>query len=278
MFIHYTLLLHSVCDEKLTNDHVIKFENMKFITFVSKALVKSRMENLVKQFEALTVTPKCTLIDAHLCDIHDICLSLVGKKIKFFAQYDDDYIELDNCNLVGDALETIAFKSISKRVNINKGPNQSPPDFWCCNKEYAYEQKCFTNQPNFDIANFESFVDQLCQQDGVLQKVFKTKYLVFEYKLECSTAIIVNFSMLNIWNIVGFSGKHPITLQSKRNMWYNIRPSSKKDWLDAQNKPDHFIKAIVTSIRDCPNNITNREEKMKIIEQQYDSLKMKYTF
>jgi hypothetical protein len=237
------------------------------------------MDIIVQQLDALSVDDKQYIAEyEHLSDINDICKSFIGKKFKFFAQFDEEYVELDNCNLVGDALETVVFKAISAKINIMKGPKQSPPDFWCCNKEFAFEQKCFTVQPGFDIANFESFIAQLCQSYGVLQKLFKTKYLVFEYTIVKGNAVIDNFTMLNIWDIVGLSGKNPVTVQNKRNMWYNIRPSSKKDWCNQTKTPEQFIDAIIKCIQECPNNMTNREEKINNIRLQFNSLKTQYRF
>lgn len=65
-------------------------------------------------------------------------------------------------------------------------------------------------------------------------------------------------------------------MQNKRNMWYNIRPSSVKDWDSIDKTPEMFVKNIIKAIKECPNNIDNKDEMITSIQSQFDVIKLKY--
>ena len=93
-------------------------------------------------------------------------------------------------------------------------------------------KKCFMKRPGFDIGNFTSYVNMLCED--LYKKLFKTKYLVFEYTITNKKIKILKFHYLNVYNLVGYSGRTPISMQIKKGMWYNIRPSSANKWYDSK--------------------------------------------
>jgi len=211
--------------------------------------------------------------------IESVCKESEGKNIEILAKFGDREYKIKNCNIIGDMLESICFQKLKESIgNIEYGPKQCSPDFWVENREYEYEHKCFTIHPGFDIANFESYIDQLCKPYGVYRKIFRTKYLVFEYIMNEENIKITKFHSLSVWNIVGYNGKYPISLQAKRGMWYNIRPSCTKEWNNTNKSPDMFMKNIIECIKHCPNNIQDRDGKIKNILYQYRQLKMKYYF
>jgi hypothetical protein len=111
--------------------------------------------------------------------------------------------------------------------------------------------------------------------------LFRTKYFIFEYTIEKKDNVdiykIKNFVNLPVWNIVGYGGIHPITLQSKRGTWYNIRPTSVKEW-NIIKTPETFIECIIQSIHDCPNKIDNfdKENAVKEIRRQFEIIKFNY--
>jgi hypothetical protein len=131
--------------------------------------------------------------------------------------------------------------------------------------------------PGFDIGNFTSYVNMLCEDGGVYKKLFKTKYLVFEYKMINEQIKIIKFHYLNVYNLVGYSGKTPITMQIKKNMWYNIRPEGVKTWYYSTKTPQLFIDKIIECINKCPH-IEDKIHKITTITTQFESLKLKYTF
>jgi hypothetical protein len=171
--------------------------------------------------------------DADYKSLVKLCKSFVTHTIQLSAtfSFDEEQTPISNCNAVGDILEDIFYPRFKKVVpSIKVGPKQASPDFWTHNKEFEYEMKAYMLHPGFDIANFSSYISQLSDENGVFRKLFKTKYLVFEYEIDEDEIVIKKFKNLNVWNIVGYTGKYPLTMQNKRNMWYNIRPSSVKDW------------------------------------------------
>lgn len=220
-------------------------------------------------------------IDPNYDNLVERCNNFVSHKIKLLASFsfDDKQTQVSNCNAVGDILESIfypRFKQIMPSMKV--GPKQSSPDFWTERKKFEYEMKTYTIKPSFDIANFSSYISQLTEDHGVFRKLFRTKYIVFEYEIKDEIIVIKSFHVLNVWQIVGYSGKYPITLQNKRRMWYNIRPSSANDWNDKEKTPDKFIASIIQAIKECPNNIKKKDDIISNIQKQYAKIKLKYEF
>lgn len=117
----------------------------------------------------------------------------------------------------------------------------------------------------------------LCEDGGVYKKIFKTKYLVFEYTINNEKIKIIKFHYLNVYNLVGYSGKIPITMQIKKNIWYNIRPDSVKKWYCNTKTPQLFINKIIECINNC-HHIEDKMNKIKSITKQFNDIKLKYTF
>ena len=208
----------------------------------------------------------------------NICKSFEEKEIIITASFMGKNIPIYNCNAVGDILEDIFYPIIKEQIeDFEKGPKQASPDFYGINKNFEFEQKVFIKNPGFDIGNFTSYVNMLCENGGVYKKLFKTKYLVFEYTIINKKIKIIKFHYLNVYNLVGYSGKTPITMQIKKNMWYNIRPDSIKKWYCSEKTPQLFIDKIIECINNCPH-IEDKEDKITSIINQFDTLKLKYTF
>ena len=89
--------------------------------------------------------------------------------------------------------------------------------------------------------------------------MFLTKYIVFSYKIQPGGFVIDNFWALNLWQLFKYDGKYPLSLQCKRNTWYNLRPSASKDWDDPARTPQKFINAICDAIDVCPKNIPDKQ-------------------
>lgn len=215
-----------------------------------------------------------------MCDpdsdkINELCQRLIGATVELnfsIRLVDGNDISgiLENCNIVGDSLENIVYPFIKKHINtFEEGPKQSSPDFWNRDKEFEYEMKAFQGSPGFDIGNFESYINQLSLQGGVNKKLYKTKYMIFKYSLKDGKVKIDDFSMKNVWELVGYGGKYPITIQNKRGMWYNIRPGSYKNIKSLKHVPETFIKNVCDAIQICPNNISCRETLIEMIKQQF---------
>ena len=173
-------------------------------------------------------------------------------------------------------MEDIIYAKIKEKLDdFEEGPKQASPDFYGDNKNCEFELKVFGNDPNFDISNFQSYIEQLCSPNGVFKKLFKTKYIIFEYTQEKQNFKIKKFYYMNVWNLVSYTGKWPVSMQVKKSVWYNIRPSNTKEWSSPNKTSDKFIEQIIKCITNC-NQITDKEIKIKNIKDQYRQIKLKY--
>jgi hypothetical protein len=208
----------------------------------------------------------------------NICRSFEAQEISLTVTFMGKSIPICNCNAVGDILEDVFYPLIKEQIDdFEEGPKQASPEYYGLNKYFEFEQKVFMKSPGFDIGNFTSYVNMLCEDGGVYKKLFKTKYLVFEYTIINEKIKIIKFHYLNVYNLVGYSGKTPITMQIKKYMWYNIRPESVKKWYCPTKTPQLFIDKIIECINKCPH-IENKIHKITTITTQFESLKLKYTF
>jgi len=199
------------------------------------------------------------------------CRSYIGKKFGITASFDDENSEkIVNHNIIGDILENLMYPVYRRCIHIVQGPRQQPPDFIAYD-DWFIEQKSFLGSPGFDISNFASFVKQLAEEGGVIRKIFKTKYIIYEYKfLEQENKYeIENFWFLNVWQLPQYGGLRPISIQSKHGHWYNIRPGSCSGWNDNRKTAQVFFDKLFECIDTCPN-LTNRDELKNSINRQIE--------
>jgi hypothetical protein len=197
-----------------------------------------------------------------------LCKSFVGKKIYLNATFNGRSYPIMNPNLVGDLLEDI-FYPLYKEVCVDfeEGPKQESPDFFGHGKEFQFEQKAFYNSPGFDISNFTSLVHQMSKPGGLVKKLFKTKYLVYEYGMSEGSFVIKNFWMLNIWNIPTYGLTYPISMQAKKKIWYNIRPGPKTSWTETSKTPMMFVENLLKCIEQCHHLEDKPTLKSSIVTQ-----------
>lgn len=214
--------------------------------------------------------------DPDTAEINKICNEFIGCKIQIgfsitFLNGEQDSGEIENCNIVGDIMEDILYKRISDKIpTFQNGPKQSSPDFYNRNKMWEWELKCFKGSPCFDISNFNSYISQL--QDNLERKLYKTKYLVFKYKFESNSIELTAFKLCNVWEMIQYNGKNPISVQTKKGIWYNIRPCSFNDMNNQLKNPDVFIKHICKAINQTPNKLENKERIVEDIQREYYKL------
>ena len=210
-------------------------------------------------------------IDPDESIIQSICNSMVGEYIVIHANILGKTIPLSENesmnNVVGGILESILPYILKEKLpHFITGLKQSSPDFY--NNTYEYELKCFEKRPKFDISNYHAYISQIEKENG-LQRKLETKYLIFQYQIEKNGIQIRSFDYLNIWNLIGYDGKYPISLQNKNGIWYNIRPSSKKSWKNVKKTPQYFVEQLIKSIQICPNPIKNKDILLNNIQSQY---------
>ena len=209
--------------------------------------------------------------------INDLCKNLIGAKINinYAITLNNNQMNgiINNCNITGDILENIIYPYIKDHINsFEEGPKQSSPDYWNNSKMYEWELKTFMNSPGFDISNFISYINQLIEPNGLMRKLLKTKYLIFKYSISNNTILIEDFIMCNVWNLINYNGKYPISLQNKKGTWYNIRPCSFNEIKNKSKTPDIFINKIIEAIRVCPNELNNKDIIINNLLDQYNNL------
>jgi len=213
--------------------------------------------------------------DPKTSEIKKICKSLIGCKINIgftitLQNGETQLGEIDNCNIIGDCMEDILYPFIYKYIpTFEKGPKQGSPDFYN-SKIWGWELKCFGNNPGFDISNFNSYISQL--EDNLEKKMYRTQYLIFKYNLTEGIITITDFKLCNIWEIINYKGKHPVSLQCKKGIWYNIRPCSFNDMNDVYKTPIMFIKKICEAIDKTPNKLEDKTRTINNIYNQFYKL------
>lgn len=97
--------------------------------------------------------------------------------------------------------------------------------------------------PGFDLANFDSYCNSLLTHSYRLD----SDYLILAYQMKGAAITIKNVWLKKIWEIAGASSKYPLKVQEKKNIIYNIRPTT---WYSERNtfKPfsskEEFLKAL----------------------------------
>ena len=152
--------------------------------------------------------------------IRTVCTGLIGSKITIgftitLPDGDTHSGDSGNCNIIGNCMEDILLPVLRKSVpTLEEGPPGQPPDYFNGkNKEWDWELKVFKDAPNFDISNFNSYIKQL--EKDTYRKL-KTQYMIFKYSIENQTVTITDFKLLHVWDMISYSGKNPISLQSKK--------------------------------------------------------------
>jgi len=235
--------------------------------------------NLDLDFSKLSLIDNKKKVDLNMVDpktpeIKTICESLIGSKINIgftitLQNGENHSGEINNCNIIGNCMEDILYPFIHKHIpTFEKGPKQSSPDFYN-SKIWEWELKCFNKTPNFDIGNFNSYISSL--ENNLEKKMYKTQYLIFEYNLKNKIITIINFKLCNVWELINYTGKNPISLQCKKGMWYNIRPCSFND-INSNKTPIMFVKKICEAIDKTPNKMEDKQKTIDNIYKQFYKL------
>jgi|TARA_R110002074_G_scaffold99353_3_gene214595 hypothetical protein len=214
-------------------------------------------------------------VDPKTPEIKKICEKLIGSKINIgftitLPNGENHSGEINNCNIIGDCMEDILYPFIHKHIpTFEKGPKQASPDFYN-SKIWEWELKCFSNTPGFDISNVNSYISQL--EDNLEKKMYRTQYLIFKYNLKDGIIEINDFKLCNVWELINYTGKYPISLQCKKGMWYNIRPCSFNDMNAVDKTPIMFVKKICEAIDKTPNKMENKPRTINNIYNQFYKL------
>jgi hypothetical protein len=204
--------------------------------------------------------------------LNKLCKGFIGKKINLSCTFNNRSIPIMNPNLVGDLLEDTFFPFYKESCpDFEEGPKQESPDFFADGKKYQFEQKSFYGSPGFDISNFTSFLHQISKPGGLEKKLFKTKYLIYEYGIDDDSFIIKNFWLLNVWQLPSYGNTHPISMQVKKKVWYNIRPGAKSSWYDEKKTPHIFLERLLECLDKCPHIEDKETLRISILSQMEEA-------
>ena len=166
---------------------------------------------------------------------------------------------LDLKDICGSIIQELICKWLESRNYkfTTKQNTQEFPDILLHGKngiESLLEIKSFDldRSPNFDVANFESYVAKVLQD----VRIVFTDYLIFGYRLNKGILKIEKIWKKKVWEITGRSSRYPVKTQVKRNIIYNIRPvsfhSSKKVQFSCFQDKETFIQAIQDTLNQYP--------------------------
>lgn len=214
----------------------------------------------------------------NLVKLEQVCRSFVGKEVNLHATIDGlPPTIICNPNIVGNLLEDVFFPHYKAACpDMMQGDKQMPPDFYGFQKEFLFEQKTFCGSPSFDLSNMTSLLHQLSHPGELMKKIFKTKYLVYEYQIKDSSIVITDFWLLNIWNLPSYNGKYPMSMQVKKNIWYNLRPGSKSSWTDNTKTCEVFFEKLIECIEKCPHIYEKEKLTTSIISHIEEAKTLKY--
>lgn len=183
---------------------------------------------------------------------------------------------LNNKSLVGDSLESWIgeyLKSLEKITKVKITPNpisQTFPDIYLETSLYGktnLEIKTFDIEAgaNFDIANFNSYVDSLLENPDKIN----ADYLVIGYSLNNGYLKIKNIWYKKVWQLCCPSKNWALKLQIKRKIIYNIRPCNLtgKSVYSPFSSKDEFINALQNVLNQYP------QTKLKYMNWKSDFLK-----
>jgi len=264
----------SLKDNKNTNKKKIDLNHSLDVDFSKLSLIDNKSSILNNNKKKVDLTSGLNMVDPKTPEIKTICESLIGSKINIgftitLQNGENHSGEINNCNIIGNCMEDILYPFIHKHIpTFEKGPKQSSPDFYN-SKIWEWELKCFNKTPNFDIGNFNSYISSL--ENNLEKKIYKTQYLIFEYNLKNKIITIINFKLCNVWELINYTGKNPISLQCKKGMWYNIRPCSFND-INSNKTPIMFVKKICEAIDKTPNKMEDKQKTIDNIYKQFYQL------
>lgn len=177
---------------------------------------------------------------------------IIGEKGVINFTLKDLTISIETKDTVGNLLQEW-LKAWFKKMGIDFAENthtQKFPDYYLDTqdkKNGLLEVKSFNwnRGPGFDLANFDSYCNSLLTDAYRID----SDYLVLAYQMQGSAISIKNVWLKKIWELSCPSGTYPIKVQEKKNVIYNLRPStwysdramfkpfaSKEDFLTALNE------------------------------------------
>ena len=175
---------------------------------------------------------------------------IIGEKGVINFTLKDLTISIETKDTVGNLLqEWLKAWMMKEQIGFEENTNsQTFPDFYLDKhnqKQDLLEVKSFDwdRGPGFDLANFDSYCNSLL----VNAYRIDSDYLIFAYQMEGFVITIKNVWLKKIWELSCPSGPYPITVQEKKSIIYNLRPStwySERTKFKPFNSKEEFLAAL----------------------------------
>ena len=197
--------------------------------------------------------------------IREVCNSFIGQVITLSVLFMSKNIPIAEPDIVGKMLENIFFPFFQESCpDLEINPiKQTSPDYYGLQREFQFEMKAFLGSPGFDISNCISLMNKISQPGGLIKKLFKTKYIIFEYAISDNNIKIKNYWLIDIWHLPTYSNTYPISLQNRNKQWTNFRPGPSSGFSDKDKTPQLFIEKLLECISIYPNLSDNDKERYR---------------
>ena len=212
-------------------------------------------------------------------EIGDFLHKYLDKEIIIKANLGSFEITIDGNDAVGTILEEFIAKLLTEKFeHLIKGESNEPPDIFDGKNKWNLEVKCFKMPnvfpPAFDIYSVSKFLGEKGEDDWLSKALYKTDYLIFGYEINSEgKRYLKSIHHKKLHEILGYGGKHEISVQYSGGQYKHIRPSSTPTWNNETKTPKKFIKHFKKFIDKLPVNLTgNKSELKKHITKQFDNL------
>ncbi len=206
----------------------------------------------------------------------------LDNEIIIKASLESSEITIEGNDAVGVILEEFIAKLLTEKYeHFIKGESNEPPDIFDEKNKWNLEIKCFniSNKPSFDIYSISKFLGEKEEDDWLSKTLYKTDYLIFGYEINSEgRRYLKSIYQTKLHEILGYGGKHAISVQYSGGQYKNIRPSLVSTWNDKTKTPKKFIKHFKKFIGKLPTEITGNKTKLKQrIQKLFDDLEKELT-
>lgn len=202
--------------------------------------------------------------------------NIIGAVGKITFKLSNLSVDISTTDTIGQSLQSwLKQYMLDKNIIFMEMDNtQEFPDFILDpfdRENNLLEVKAFNYNasPGFDIANFESYCDSVRIRPYILD----TDYLIFGYSMSGTEIKIENIWLKKIWEISSASSSHPLRLQDKRGIIYNIRPckwySENNNKFPAFSSKEQFIKAIYDTLKEYEHSRIDANEWLSDVKTNY---------
>jgi len=200
--------------------------------------------------------------------------NVLGAKGKAFFQLQGLSVPIKDKSVFGNLIqEWLQYFMKTHKINMRIPDNsQEFPDFYLnatSNTKDLLEVKCFTKNPNFDIANFQAYARSLLNCAYRLD----ANYLIFEYTMNEEELIVKNIWLKKVWQIACASERSPVKIQWKQGVPINIRPAtwySKTPYYPIFTSRKDFVIALKKIIDISPQCESIRKDWFKKVSALYE--------